>query len=225
MGMSDLKLTMPAAIQNKIEDYFFQFPATVYGKKQLILLAGQDPSKVYYLKSGIVRAYDISSQGNEIVIAAFKAPTIFPGVWLINQTPNQYFFEAVTDIVAYEAPREETLEFIKQNPDVMFDMLQDVFLEIDTLRRRVAHLMGGNADTRLLFELNLQGRHFGTPYKENSTLLGLNESELGSRSGLSRETVSRKLGELKRKNLISVSQFGIVLHDMNQLEKALGSRL
>jgi CRP-like cAMP-binding protein len=85
--------------------------------------------------------------------------------------------------------------------------------------------MGGDANTRLLFELSLQGRRFGTPYKHNGTLIKLNEAELGARSGLSRETVSRKLGELKKKRLISVSQVGIILHDTKELESALGSRL
>jgi CRP/FNR family transcriptional regulator len=173
----------------------------------------------------MVRSYDISSHGSEIVITVFKSPTVFPLSWAINQTPNQYFFEAATDIVTYQAPPRDTLEFIKQNPDLMFDMLSEVYLGVDTLRRRVAHLMGGDANTRLLFELSLQGRRFGTPYKHNGTLIKLNEAELGARSGLSRETVSRKLGELKKKRLISVSQVGIILHDTKELESALGSRL
>jgi CRP/FNR family cyclic AMP-dependent transcriptional regulator len=212
-------------VANKEERFFARFPRREYDKGQLLLLAGDNPKNIFYLVSGIVRVYDISERGSEIVVSVYKAPTFFPVPWLIFKQPNKFFFEAATRVVSREAPRDRTLKFIRQNADVMYDMLVEVSVGVELMRRRIAHFMGGNARSRLLFELINTTRLFGESLPDGSFWIDVSEGEIGARSGLSRETVSREIHELKKMNLISIRPQGIQLKDLDALEAALGSTL
>lgn len=216
---------MPPRIARKVERFFNAYPLKSYDKGQFLVLADEDPKHIFYLLKGQVREYDISHRGDEVVVNVFKPPAFFPMSWAINKTPNRYFFEAATSVTVRLADPDQAVEFLKANPDVMFDLLSRLCIGTDGLLRRTAHLMGGSAKSRLLFELITECRRFGERRSDGSYLITMNESEIGARAGLSRETVSREIRELKKLNLIAVSRRGILLTDINALEKKLGHDL
>lgn len=216
---------MTPQVAKKVEKFFSEYPLRQYSKGELLILADENPKHIYYLVSGLVREYDISYRGDEIVVNVFKHPAFFPMSWAINKTPNRYFFEAYSKVAVREAPPQDALEFIKRNSDVMFDLLGRLYIGVEGMSRRMAHLMGGSAKSRLLFELILEAKRFGKPREDGSYLMVLNESEIASRAGLSRETVSREIRELKKMNLIEVGRKGILLQDIESLEAKLGSNL
>jgi len=142
---------MPSQVANKIERFFSNYPLKHYRKGELLILADEDPKHIFHLTTGQVREYDISEKGDEIVVNVFKPPAFFPMSWAINKTPNRYFFEAAADVTARLAPPDEALAFLKTNPDVMFDLLSRLYIGSNGLLRRMAHLMGGSARSRLIF--------------------------------------------------------------------------
>lgn len=216
---------MNQQVVEKVEKFFGGYPLKQFDKGDILILGDENPKHIYYLVDGFVREYDISYRGDEIVVNVFKPPAFFPMSWPIAQTPNRYFFEAGENVKARIAPPEEVLDFIKSNPDVTLDLLTRLYIGVDGMRRRMAHLMGGSAKSRLLFELILECRRFGKQQKDGSIFIKINESEIGARAGLSRETVSRGMNELKKSNLITVEHGGIVLKDLDVLEQKLGSDL
>ena len=123
------------------------------------------------------------------------------------------------------APVDDAVEFIKSNSDVMFDLLSRVYSGTDGLLRRMAHLMGSSANTRLLYELLVAGRRYGKEQSDGTYLVPISEEELAKRAGLSRETVSRELGKIKKMDLATVSRKGFSIKDLLKLEKELGNNL
>ncbi len=218
-------MATPPLVAKKVEQFFSDYPLKQFEKGQLLLLADENPKHIFYLVKGLVREYDISYRGEEVVVNVFKPLAFFPMSWAVIKIPNRYFLEAAEDVIIRLAPPEEVLEFIKQNPDVMLDLLSRLYSGVDGLRRRMAHLMGGSAKSRLLFELIVECRRFGKPSKDGSYLIDMNEAEIGARAGLSRETVSREMKELKKVNLLTVSRKGVRLKDLDRLEKRLGPDL
>lgn len=216
---------MPLVVSRKIVEFFSGYPVKQFEKGQLLILADEDPKYIFHLIKGQVREYDISHKGDEIVVNVFKPPAFFPMSWAINKTLNQYFFEAATGVTVNQTPPSDVVEFLKANPDVMFDLLRRLYIGTDGLLRRMAHLMGGSARSRLLFELITECRRFGKIRRDGSYLISMNETEIGSRAGLSRETVSRETNELKKLGLIDVERQGIIVKKIKSLEKELGSGL
>jgi len=123
-----------------------------------------------------------------------------------------------------QAPAKDTVKFLKTNPDVTFDLLSRVYSGTDGLLRRMAHLMGGSAYSRVLFEILIECQRFG---KEQSKgyLIAIHENELARRAGLSRETVSRELHKIQNLHLVEVNHRGLVIKDVKGVEKELGSGL
>jgi len=214
---------MPESVAKKVQKFFGGYPLHHYDKGQLLILADEDPKHIFYLVSGKVRQYDISYRGDEIVVNVFKPPAFFPMSWAINKTPNRYFFEAATKVTLHQAPPDATLEFIKDNPDVAFDLLSRVYSGLDGLLMRSVHLMSRSARHRLLLELIIECRRFGELKPNGSCHITINETELGARAGLSRETVNREIGELKKTGLVEVGGGTIVIKNITQAEQELGT--
>lgn len=104
----------------------------------------------------------------------------------------------------------------------MFDLLSRVYRGTDGLLGRMAHLMASSAKRRLMYELLVSARRFGTQAADGSCTVPANEKELGARAGLTRETVSREMAKLKKENLVTVRTKDTVIHNLDALEEKLG---
>ena len=216
---------MDAMVRQKIGTFFVNYPLKHFEKDQILIYAGDSPSGVFHIISGQVRQYDINDQGEEVVVNVFKSPAFFPMGWAINETPNQYFFEASIPVEARVAPAKDVVDFLHANPDVTYDLLSRLYSGTDGVQRRMAHLMGGSARSRVVFELVIECKRFGELRKDDSYALSVHEDELARRAGLSRETVNRELGKLKIMKLIDVSHKDIIVNNLDKLEEELGEGL
>lgn len=216
---------MNDAILDSINNFFSSYPVRRIKKGQIIIYAGDAPAGVYHIQSGKVRQYDINYRGDEIVVNVFKSPAFFPMSWAINRGENRYFFEAMTDVELQLAPADEVVDFLKAEPEIMYNLLSRLYSGVDGLQRRMAHLMGGSARSRILFELIVECSRFGAPQHDGSYVLSVNESELAKSSGLSRETANRELSKLKTRDLIVHQGKNLVVKDIKELQEALGNDL
>ena len=205
-----------------VKEFFSQYPHKVYKKGQILIYGGDDPEDVFYITKGTVKQYDIGKNGDEVVVNVFKPFAFFPMSWAINRQHNPYFFEAETDIELYRAPADAAVSFIKTHPDVMFDLLSRLYSGTDGLQRRMAHLMGGTAETRLVFELVVQCKRFGKDLGKDGISLLTTDSSLAEKTGLTRETVSRELSKLAKQSLLTRQGRFILIPSITSLENHLG---
>lgn len=208
-------------VHQKIATFFARYPIKTLSKRQIIMNPGTPLPGVFYIVEGRVSQYDITASGNEVVVNVFKPHAFFPMSWVMNNMPNTYFFEASTPVVVHVAPAKDVIAFVQDNPDVMFDLLTRVYRGTDGILRRMAHLMGGDAQSRLLFELLNAGYRFGELQKDGKTIVPIKETDLARHSGLARETVNRNLQRLKAAHLLEVSHSGFVILDLSALEAKL----
>ena len=209
-------------IPRKIDEHFSKYPKRTYPKGQILVFADENPGHIFYITEGRVRKYDVSYRGDEVIVNLFKPPAFFPMSWAINRTPNKYFYKTEADTKVHIVPVDDALQFIKDNPDVMLDLLSRIYKGIDGLLGRVVHLMSGTAGSRLMYELIIESHRFGKRQEDGSYLLGVNETDIAARSGLSRETVSREMHKLKEKELVNLSREGIIVKDITALQQKLG---
>lgn len=212
-------------IKEKIAAFFEHYPLQTYNKRELLLRAEEPVDSIFYIHEGRVSQYDIAPNGNEIVVNVFKPGAFFPMSSAINGTENHYFVEASLKTQVRVAPKAEVVQFLRENPDVTFDLLTRVYRGIDGVLRRMAHLMGGDAQSRLIFELLNATYRFGEQQPGGSIHVQLTEGDLAKHSGLARETVSRLMQELKTADLIEVNHGGISVKSTSDLEARLGTAL
>lgn len=211
---------MEQTILDKLNRHFSKYELKKYRKGRIITLANQEPDGVSLIESGLVEQYDITPEGNKLTVNIYRPPAFFPMSWAINKTPNSYFFGALTDVELRQADADETVAFLKANPDVTFDLLSRVYKGTDALLRRLVLASSGMAASRLIFELLIEAYRFGVEGEDKTILITIKQSVLAARSGLARETISRELHKLEQENLISRTKQGIEIH-ASKLEKKL----
>lgn len=214
---------MTTDIAQKVHDRFSQYPKRQYPKGQILVFADENPEHIFYIVKGRVRKYDVSYRGDEVIINIFQPPSFFPMSWAINKTSNHFFYKTETETELHVVPAKDALDFLKENPDVVLDLLSRLYKGLEGVYGRLVHLMSGTARSRLLYELIIECRRFGTKQKDGSYLLKTSEVDLAARSGLSRETISREMKGIKARGWVSVSKNEIIVKDVGLLKSALGS--
>lgn len=213
---------MDTHVQKKVEDFFTEYPQRIYPKDQIIIFAGELPEKVYFIESGKVAQYDISYKGDEIVVNVYKSPAFFPMTCAISRAESKFFYKTEVKSIVRIAPPDEVVMFLKNNPDVTFNLLSRVYSGIEGILARTVRLMAGSARDRLMYELLIEYRRFGKKVSDGTYRLDVYESDLAAHSGLARETVSRELKHLKDKNVIEVFHGYIIIKDIERLKVMLG---
>lgn len=218
---------MPPEIAHKVAAFFANYPEREFVKKHVLIQAGEDPRGAFFLTKGTVRQYDITAKGEEVVVNVFKPLSFFPISHSVNKMPNDYFYEASEDVTARFAPAEAVLAFLQENPDVMFDLLRRVYSGVDGLLHRQAQLMNGTAMSRLSYELLIACRRFGRKLDDGTYFVDIKEADFATRTGLTRETISRCLRKLKSSGCLDVVRGGVIVKDLAVLggESSAGSVL
>lgn len=211
---------MDTIVTKKVSSFFEKSKQQVYKKGEILIRADDNPLGIFYLKDGLVKEYAISKKGEEIVVNIFKPGSFFPMSWAINNTPNSYYYEALAEVIVDRASKEEVIAFIKNNPDVLYDLLSRVYRGTDGVITRMLYLMSETAYDRLVVELLIEAKRFGkktgTSYQTE-----ISERDLAARSGMTRETISREMKKLKDKKIVSLDKNILVIHDITLLEREL----
>src|SRR3989344_1413903 len=194
------------SVFEKIDTFFTKFKYQTYKKGEILVRADDDPPGIFCLKEGIVKEYSISPKGEELVVNMFKPLSFFPMSWAINGTPNTFYFEAVTAVSLFRAPKENVIVFLKRNPDVLFDLLARVYRGTDGILTRLLYLMSGGSKGKLITELLIHTKRFGQTKKSGAVIMEISQKDLASQIGVSRETVNRELKILKEKKLVAFAR-------------------
>lgn len=215
---------MNPTIQEKLDLFFRSFKNHHYKKNDIIINPDEDPGGINFIKSGIIRMYSVSPEGEEMVVNIFKPGAFFPMGWLLNNTPIKHYYEAEVDSEIVKAPKERFLEFLQTEPDVLMDLVRRIYRGLDGYMMKMETLMSGNARNKLLTTLLIYAKRFGIKSPAGLIINSkLTEKELASQSGLVRETVSREIKKLKQKGLIQYEKNILTVHDISKLEIELES--
>lgn len=215
---------MDEKIKQKLESFFSQFKHLTFKKGEILIRANDDPQGIFYLKKGTVKQYSISKDGEEQTLTLYKPISYFPMMWAINNTQNTYYFEALTEVEVYRAPKEEVLAFIKKEPDVLYDLTSRIYSGMHGLLSRMEYLLFNSAYNKILFTLINNATRFGEKNAKNGEIrLKMTHKDIAAFSGLTKETISREIKKLEEKNLIKNTNQLLFFENMNRLEEELFS--
>ncbi len=196
---------MSMGVKEKVEKFFVSYPTKVYEKGELLIRPGDGP-RAYYVSEGVVAQYDISTSGDKLVVNLYKSGAFLPISTIINNVAEEFFFEATGRVVVQIAPCEATADFLAQNSDVTLDALKRMSRGASGLMMRLARVMEGGADGRVVLELEIMQARFGS---EGG--IAITEAQLAAQTGLARETVSRTLKRLKNNGILETKRGRIML--------------
>lgn len=212
--------TREATPQQKVHTFFAAQKRRQYKAGQYLIEPHHTPKYVYYIINGQVSQFDLSHVGEQVVVNAFKTGAFFPMSHAFAEKVNTYFYQAFTDTDVYYADIQKVAEFIKADRGILIDLLQRVYSGTDGLLGRMSLLMGGDAESRLKYELLIQARRFGSADRNGTSSIPMTITELAHRTGLTRETASRTISELRNSGFVEVKEHALVV-DPRKLEDSL----
>ena len=202
-------------------DLFHQGTSLSYKKGEFIIRPGETPSGIFYIDSGLVKAYDITKYGEENLLIMRKEHEVFPLIWAITGQERHVIYEALSPVKVWRVDRDKFLKLIKDDPSVLAPIL-DMAVEMYRLHsERILNLEYRSVRERLISFLLTMSQRFGKETIMGMTInVPLRQQDIASSINASRETTSRELTALEKKGLIS-TQGLIVLNDVEKLKDHL----
>ncbi len=211
--------------KNKVkefETFYKQFKIRNYKKGEMLIRADDDPQGIFCLTKGYVRQYTISKSGAELSLHILKPISYFPMVWAINGTPNVYYFEALTPLEVGRAPREQVINFIKDKPTIIFELMSELVEDYAESLTRVEHLVFSDAYRRVISILLYIAKHFGEPLGKGVIVRHrFTQQDVATLVGVVRETASNEMTKLEKKGLMKHVDHSILFENIKKLEREL----
>jgi len=201
---------------------FHQGTRLVYEKGEFVIRPGSAPQGVYYILSGLVKAYDITKYGEENLLIIRKPGEILGLTWAVTGEDRHIIYATLAPTEVLQISREQFTDFIRSNPSAalpLVDMLVDMY-RIHS--ERILNLEYRTVRERLVSFLLSMGRRFGKQIPEGLLLdAPLRHQDIASSISATRETTGRELSALERQGLLTSKQSSIVLKDIEKLQKYL----
>lgn len=206
------------------EAFYKQFKIRSYKKDEMLIRADDDPQGIFCLTKGYVRQYTISKTGFELTLHILKPISYFPMVWAINGTPNVYYFEALTPVEVGRAPRDEVVNFIKDKPTIIFELMSELLEDYAESLTRVEHLVFSDAYRRVISVLLYIAKHFG---EEDGNGIVVHhrftQQDIATLVGVARQTANNEIIKLEKKGLIKYIDHSMLFQNIKKLNSELSS--
>jgi len=182
--------------------------------------AGDDAEAVYIIRSGSLRMYLITEDGEEQVLGFY-----FPGdvLGLDSVGVDSHITSAIV---------METSSICKL-PLSWFHHQDSAWKCINLMSEQLAHdynlmlmLAGKDANGRMAcFLLNLSKRFKQHGYSAHAFNLSMRRTDIASYLGLALETVSRTLRRFQDSGLLEITRRTVEIHDLNGLRQIAGKQI
>ena len=183
-----------------------------------IVLNGEEPTGVVYIQKGFVQVYSISDEGNRYIHIIYKDGELFPLIWALNNVRRRIFYEAISDVMVAEAPREDFLDLIKKDAAAANDVLRLLAGQFYVFADRLDNLEYKSAPEKVAYRLAFLASRFGER-KGSSVVIKapLTHGLISESINLARETVSREIEKLERRGILGYDGKYIVVKDIDKL--------
>jgi CRP/FNR family cyclic AMP-dependent transcriptional regulator len=207
-----------------LRELFDRHPSRIIKKGRPLFYQGEIPRSALFIKSGVVKLYNISASGEEKVVGYEGENAILPSEWLFGRSPvSLYYCDTFIDSEVTSIPRDEIIDYINSKSDVsraLLDRYISMYIGSTMHLHALEQLRSGD---KLLHILQYLVLRFGKQTSKNhfQIPLRLTHQEIANLVGLTRETVSTEIGKLKKSGIITIKDVYYVV-DIDKAVRVLG---
>src|SRR3954466_9974375 len=81
-----------------------------YKKGEYVIRPGEAPSAVFYIETGLVKAYNISKYGEENLLIIRKEHEIFPLIWALTSSERDIIYQTMDSSVLWRIDQQTYLD-------------------------------------------------------------------------------------------------------------------
>ena len=181
-----------------------------FSKKEIIL-EPENKEKVYLIKKGQVKLYQLTIDGKKVVLDTLGPGCVFGNLGAIDEGHN--FAEALSDVEITVSSKENFFESIASKPEVATRIMRMLFEQITHARDYISAMTTGGVLSKLKYKLNELGLNYGEDRGEKVKITTrFTHEEIANMIGVSRETVTKLLGSLKKQGIVEMDGKYIIYH-------------
>jgi CRP/FNR family transcriptional regulator len=186
---------------------FESSPLRASTKGQILIYEGDPIRKLYYIITGYVKVYNILDNGSESIIFVYGPGDIFPFTsYLSGSGAARYFYECMTDIKFKSImPKEFELK-VKDNIKAGEALINYTSAVGEQFIQRIDVLSVNSAQRKVIALLAFLIDKTGSKDEYARLDIPLTTQDIADMCGLTRETTSLQLGELRKKGILSGSR-------------------
>lgn len=207
---------------NELINLFHQGTRLTFNKNEFIIRPGATPSGIFYIATGLVKAYDITKYGDENLLIIRKAGEILGLTWAVTGEDRQIIYTALAPTTVFRLDKDHFTNYIHEHPQAalpLVDMLVDMYR---LHSERIMNLEYRSVRERLVSFLLTTSRRFGEHTPDGLVIsVPLRHQDIASSISATRETTSRELAALERQGLLYNRQSIITLRDIERLKHYL----
>ena len=188
--------------EDKLKDFSNVSFEKSFLNKQNIFLQNDQSDYLYNITEGNVKIYQLLDDGR-IQIIGFLYPGDFFGSYRNNK--YNYCAEAIGDLKTCVFNQKILDKYLDENPILAKELLNKTSFELTLAQDRLTVLGKLNAGERLVkFLLNISEQRNRIGWKNNPISLPMTRQDVADYLGITIETVSRELTNLKTSNIIKI---------------------
>ena len=170
------------------------------------------PLHVYLLERGLVRIYRVSNAGAEATLGYVRPGEIFGEVAALSSAPRESFAAAVRTSEVWRLSRDVIRRVLAAHSSIVLAITKQVGSRLKRIESRVEHLVFRPVRSRVAGMLLELAEDFGRRDAHGIVIdLELNQQDLATLVGASRQAVNGSLRELERAKAIRRSDGRVVL--------------
>lgn len=209
-----------ANVKSDLTSFFASFPKQSFSVGAMILSPDDTGRDVYFLASGRVKMFVYSESGSQVVLHILGPGAYFPLSLLFgSRAVSTYYHQAFSAVVLHRCPADLAKGFFRKNPHVVASLAFRLWQGIEGLSRRLETGLTQPLPVQAVRLLVYMVKHFGEKGRNGNVLLrGFTHQEIADWLGTTRETVSLRMEQLKRKRILSYQSGTITVHSIRRLE-------
>lgn len=195
----------------------------IFKKNDIIISPNSIPAYVFYIDSGIVKAYDVTKYNEDNLLIIRKSGEIFPLIWALTNQERQITYQSISNnTITWQISRQNFIEHVNSNSNLLFPLL-DMTLEMYRLHsERILNLEYRTVRERIVSFLFTMSQRFGTKKHDRIVIeLPLRHQDIASSINSSRETTTRELTNLTKKGYLEYNRNYIIIKEPDKLEKLI----
>jgi len=216
-------MTLSNDAKESISSHFREGSLKYFSKGEILVDGDVEPSSVYLIQSGYVKAYSISQLGQQNLLLIHGANEIMPLPWALDGPQKVgIFYEAMSAVSVLNTSKDKLRSAMGLNSWLTEQILGQLVNTFTVYAQRVQSLGYRSPQERVISCLLDLAARFGESSREGITIQApITHQDIADSISMTRETASRALESLFEKNLLSQDDHLFVILDEERLQREL----
>ena len=184
-----------------------------FKKGEALCYEGEKSDTLFIINEGKVKLSKITKEGKEQIVHILASGDFFGELNLFNDEEKYNFSAyAISNVKICTLSKENMDDILMRNPKISLKILKEVTKKLAETENLAQNLATNDADVRIAYMILEFGERYGIKQREEIEIrLPINREEMANYTGLTRETISRKLSKFEELDIIELKGNKIII--------------